>query len=116
MENTIRTITIHTKMTKKDNTNFPTHAAQIGDTWYQIKFTRTCYGQPLEAGRYDITIDFDECSIERGSIFTRDDGTTGRRNDIIWIKSIVNLHKYTEEEFKEANRADMEAIFGGATK
>lgn len=112
MTNTVRTIVLHSQEIKKDKQSFIASSAEINGRWFKVKFTKECDGQPKTKGLYELTIDFDECSIENGKIYTRADGTTGIANDTIWVRTIAGLRKFTEEELKEANRESMKALFG----
>lgn len=112
MENTVRTITLHSQEVKKDKQVFIASSAEINGKWYKIKFTKECDGSPKTRGIYDLTIDFDECSIEIGKRYTNSKGKSGVSNDIIWVRHIVGLRQYTEDELKAANRMAMGNIFG----
>ena len=112
MENTVRTITLHSQEVKKEKQTFIASSAEINGKWYKIKFTKYCEGAPKTRGLYELTIDFDECSIEVGKRYTNSKGKSGVSNDIIWVRSIVGIRKYTEEELKHENRMAMGYIFG----
>ena len=109
---TVKTICIHAQEIKKDKQSFIASSAEINGKWYKIKFTKDCEGIPKTKGLYDLTIDFDECSVELGKMYKRADGSMGRENDVIWVKHIVGLRQYTEEELKAINRMAMGNIFG----
>ena len=108
MESTVRTITLHSQEVKKEKQTFIASSAEINGKWYKIKFTQDCEGAPKKRGLYDLTIDFDNCSIEAGKRYTNSKGKSGVANDTIW----VGLRQYTEEELKAANRMAMGNIFG----
>lgn len=110
---TIRTITIHAQEIKKEKQSFIACSAEIGDKWYKIKFTKDCDGTPKRKGLYELTIDFDECSVEKGRAYTNSKGREGVANDTIWVRHIVGLRAYTEEELRAENRMAMNNIFGG---
>lgn len=112
MENTVRTIVLHSKEVKNGEQKFISSSAEINGKWYKIKFTKDCDGIPEVRGLYELTIDFDECSIEAGRKFTNKRGRDGVENDTIWVNHIVGLRQYTEEELKALNRTSMLAIFG----
>lgn len=112
MENTVRTITIHAQEVKNDKQTFIASSAEINGKWYKIKFTRDCDGIPKKRGLYELTIDFDECSIEVGKKYTNSKGKNGVENDTIWVRHIVGLRQYTEDELKAINRASLSTIFG----
>lgn len=112
MESTVRTITLHSQEVKKEKQTFIASSAEINGKWYKIKFTQDCEGAPKKRGLYDLTIDFDNCSIEAGKRYTNSKGKSGVANDTIWVRHIVGLRQYTEEELKAANRMAMGNIFG----
>lgn len=109
---TVRTIILHAQEIKKDKQSFIACSAEINGKWYKIKFTKECDGTPKTKGIYDLTIDFDECSIEVGKKYTTTNGKYGVSNDIIWVRSIVGLRKHSEEELKADNRIQLGKIFG----
>lgn len=110
--NNIRTFTIHAQEIKKEKQSFIACSAEINKKWYKIKFTKECEGAPKRKGIYELTIDFDCCSIERGKRYTNSQGKHGISNDIIWVREIANIHPYTDEELKASNRMAMSNIFG----
>ena len=112
MENTIRKIVIHAQEIRKDKQVFIASSAEINKNWYKIKFTKECIDTPKTKGLYDLTIDFDECSIEKGKQYTNSNGKKGVANDTIWVRHVVALRQYTDEELKSANRMAMSAVFG----
>lgn len=109
---TIHTFTMTVKEVRKGTQSFLVGMANIANKWYKIKFNRSCNDTPKERGIYDITIDFDSCSVERGKKYTREDGTEDIGNDTIWIANIVNLRKWSDEDMRERNRKNMAEIFG----
>lgn len=112
MENTIRTFTMHSKEIRKDKQVFIANSAEINKKWYKIKFTKDCITVPKTKGLYEVTIDFDECSIEKGKPYTKANGEKGLDQDTIWIRHIVDIHQYTDGDLKAANRMAMSAVFG----
>lgn len=110
---TIKTITLHAQEVKKEKQTFIACSSEINGKWYKIKFTKECDGAPRIKGLYDLTIDFDTCSVEFGKRYTNSKGENGVSNDTIWVKHIVGLRMHTEEELKAANRIAMGNIFGG---
>lgn len=112
MENTVRQITLHAQEIKNDKQKFIACSSEINGKWYKIKFTQTCTDAPKEKGLYILTIDFDECSVENGKRYTNSKGKTGVSNDIIWVRHIVGIRKFTDEELKAENRMAMGNIFG----
>lgn len=109
--NTTRTITISAQEIKKDKQTFIACSAQINGKWYKIKFTKDCERNPKTKGRYYLTINFDDCSFEAGKPYKKD-GKERKSNDIIWVRKITDIKKYTDEELAEENRAEMASIFG----
>lgn len=112
MANTVRTIILHSQEIKKDKQTFIASSTEINGKWYKVKFTKECNDAPRTRGLYELTIDFDECSVEIGKKYTNSKGKQGVANDTIWVRHIVGLRKYTEEELREANRTVMSNIFG----
>ena len=110
--NNIRTFTIHAQEVKKDKQSFIACSAKIGEKWYKIKFTKEVKDAPDTRGLYDLTIDFDDCSVERGKPYTSKNGKKGISSDIIWVRHIVGLREYSAEELAEINRNELSEIFG----
>lgn len=113
MENNIRKITLHSQEICKDEQVFIASSAEINKKWYKIKFTKECVDVPRTKGLYELTIDFDECSIEKGKQYVNSAGKKGIANDTIWVRHIVAIRKYSDEELKAANRIAMIELFGG---
>lgn len=109
---TIRHITIHAQEVKKDKQCFVACSAEINGKWYKIKFTKDAVEAPKIKGLYELVIDFDECSVERGKSYVKNDGTIGIANDTIWVRHIVGIRAYSVDELKAKNRAAMNEIFG----
>lgn len=109
---TIRTIRISASEIKKDKQSFIACSANIGGKWYKIKFTQDCNDSPRAKGLYDLTIDFDGCSIEKGKKFVSSKGNKGVSNDTIWVKYITKIRKLTDEEIAVINREQLSEIFG----
>lgn len=107
------TIKIHTREIKKDGKKFFSSTANINGEWFKIKFTTECVGSPRARGLYDLTVDYDDCSVQKGSYYTSKTGEQKKDSDIIWVRKIADIRKYSDEELKEANRATMAAIFEG---
>lgn len=110
----IRTIKLSAKEIKKTDGNgtFISCSAKIGAKWYRIKFTKEAVGEPKKRGLYDLTVDDSNCSLQRGRVKTKADGTQYTENDIFWVNKIEALRKYTEEELAEMNRKTMDGVFG----
>lgn len=109
---TIRTIKLHAQEIKKEKQTFIACSTEINGKWFKVKFTKDCETTPKIKGLYDLTIDFDECSVEKGKKFTTSKGKSGVSNDIIWVRHIVNLRRYSDDELKAENRNDLSKIFG----
>ena len=109
---TVKTITLHAQEIKKDKQSFIACSAEIKGKWYKIKFTKDVADAPKKKGLYDLTIDFDECSVELGKKYVSSKGSEGIANDTIWVRHIVGLRQYTEEELKAVNRMALGNIFG----
>ena len=110
---TIRTIVLHAQEITKDKQRFIACSAEINKKWYKIKFTKDVTDAPKTKGLYDLTIDFDDCSIEKGKQYTNKQGKKGVENDTIWVRHIVGMRMYTEDDLKAANRIAMNEVFGG---
>ena len=113
MTNTVRKITLHAQEVRKDKQTFIACSAEINNKWYKIKFTKDCPESPKTKGLYELSIDFDNCSLEKGKQYTTKNGKKGTANDTIWVRDVVALRKYTDAELKVANRAAMSAVFDG---
>lgn len=111
MENN-RTLTIYTKEVRKEKQVFFASDAIINGKWYKIKFTKECNKSPKEKGIYELIVSIDSCSLEKGKKYVDKEGISKTENDIIWVREVVNLRKYTEDELKELNRATMIGVFG----
>lgn len=110
----IRTIKLSAKEIKKTDGKgtFISCSAKIGGKWYRIKFTKEANGEPKKRGLYDLTVDDNNCSLQRGRVKTKADGTQYTENDIFWVNKIEALRQYTEEELAEMNRKTMDGVFG----
>lgn len=115
MENNamVRTITIHAREVKIEKLNFIACDANINNTWYKIKFTKDCETTPKKKGLYDLTINLDDCSLQRGKAYTTKNGKKGTENSTIWVRNVIKLRAYTEEELQKINREGMLAAFDG---
>lgn len=109
---TVRTIIIHAREVKNDKQKFISCSAEINGKWYKIKFTKDVKDNPRDRGLYELTIDFDSCSIENGKYYDTSKGESRKENDTIWVSHIVGIKKYSEEDMKAINRSKMGAIFG----
>lgn len=109
---TKRTITLHAQEIKKEKQTFIACSAEINNTWYKVKFTKECANAPRTRGLYELTIDFDMCSVEAGKKYTNKKGKEAYSNPTIWVRGIVDIRKHTEEELRAKNRDAMNAIFG----
>lgn len=109
---TIRKIELHTQEINVEKKKFYASSAKIGEKWYKIKFTQDCKDAPRQKGLYELTIDLDECSLEVGKYYTAKDGTMRPSNSTIWVRHIVGLRKYTEDELKALNREAFSDVFG----
>ena len=112
MDNTVRTITVHAREIRKDKQAFIACFTKINKNWYKVKFTKDCVNPPRKKGLYELTIDFDTCSLERGKQYINSSGKKGISNDVIWVKHIVGIRAYTEDELKDINRMAFSDIFG----
>lgn len=111
MEST-KTIVLHAQEVKNGAAKFISCNAEINGKWYKIKFTKTCSKTPTKRGLYDLTVSVDDLSLEKGKPYVNKQGKKVMTNDILWVRDCVELRKYTEEDFAEANRLRMAEIFG----
>lgn len=110
MEN-VQIITIYAKEIKTEKNKFLTFTTRIKDTYYKVKFTREVRDIPAEKGTYELTIDLDNVSIQCGEVVTTKSGKQVQENDTLWIKHIVGIRKYTQDDYKEVNRLKVEELF-----
>ena len=113
MSNNTKIIELHSQEIRKDKQVFIASTAEINGKWYKIKFTKDCEKSPKVKGLYELTINFDDCSLERGKPYTNKEGKKGISSDVIWVRKITEIRQYTEDELKEANRIAMANVFGG---
>ena len=109
---TVKQITLHAQEIKKDKQSFIACSAEINNVWYKIKFVKGCEKAPTKRGLYILTIDFDNCSLEKGKWYTDKKGNDRKENDTIWVREISNIYQYTEEDLKASNRMTMASVFG----
>lgn len=104
-----RTFRISAKeIKKKDGSGcFISCSAKIGNTWYRVKFTQDCERAPRKRGLYDITADDTAMSIQKGKV--KDEYT---ENDIIWVREIKHIRKYTNDELNAMNTEKLNKVFG----
>lgn len=107
-----RTITLHSQEVKNGKQTFIASSAEIGGKWYKIKFTKDVNLVPKSKGLYELTFDLDDCSMERGKPYVSADGTVKLGNATLWIRDVVELLKYSEEQLKQANREALADVFG----
>ena len=111
MEN-IKQIVLHAQEVKNGAAKFISCNAEINEKWYKVKFTKTCPKVPHERGLYDLTVSIDDLSLEKGKPYVNKQGKKAVSNDVLWVRNCIELRKYTEEDFAEANRQQMAEIFG----
>lgn len=113
MENkNIKTIEVYAKEVKKDKQSFIACTANINNRWYKIKFNKDCNEWAKEKGIYELVVDIDNISMERGKEIENSKGKKVMQNDTLWIKSVISLTHYTEEQMRERNRVTMNSVFG----
>lgn len=103
-----RTFKISAKeIKKKDGTgSFISCSAKIGDNWYRVKFTRDCERTPKRRGLYDITVNDDNMSIQKGKI-----KSPYAENDTLWVRVIDDIRRYTNDEVTALNTAKLSKVF-----
>lgn len=110
----IRTFKIAAREVTHENQKFIACSTKIGDKYFKVKFTKDCATQPRKRGLYDITLNTDKCSIERGKKYINKQGYEAEGQPTIWVKEVDNLRAYTEEELNAINEAKFKAVFDAA--
>lgn len=112
MENKIKTITLYTKEVKQDKKKFYVSSAQIKDVWYKVKFTQDVKNAPAERGLYELTLTYDDISLENGKPYIDKEGEVKTGNATLWVRNFTNLRKLSDEELSDRNREAMAFVFG----
>lgn len=112
MENKTKTITLYTKEIKQDKKKFYASSAKINDEWYKIKFTQDVKNPPDDRGLYELTVTYDDISLENGKPYIDNEGEVKIGNATLWVRNFVNLRKLSDEELSERNRETMASVFG----
>ncbi len=112
MENKTETITLYTKEIKKDKKKFYASSAQINGVWYKVKFTQDIKNPPAERGLYELTVSYDDLSLEHGKPYIDNKGEVKIDNETLWVRKFTNLRKLSDEELSERNREAMASVFG----
>lgn len=110
--NNIQTINVYAREINSNGRMFVTCTANINNRWYKVKFKRGVANNPTVRGLYKMTIDVDDCSIEKGSKYTDKNGKTAVGNPTIWVGAIKSIEQYGDDYFKEKNREKFAEIFG----
>lgn len=113
--NNYQLIKVSAKKVEKDGKKFVACSSNIRGIWYKIKFTQECENQPKTQGIYDITFDLTKSSIKKGKPYIKRDGTQAIENDIIWIREIIKIHKYSDEELERETLEKFKGVFGDKT-
>lgn len=106
-----KTFMISCKEVKSDSQKFIASTAKINGRWFKIKFTKDCETVPRKRGLYDITINLTDVSLEKGRPYTNSRGEVKMQNDTLWIKNVIKLRKYTEEELIKRNLESLSEVF-----
>lgn len=110
-----KTFKISAREVKQEgNKSFIACSTKVGERYFKVKFTKDCETQPKKRGLYDLTVDLDKCSLQRGDKYTTKQGYEAEGQPTIWVREVIKLRAYTEEELAEINRAKFEAAFGEA--
>lgn len=109
---TTRKIILHTQEVKNGNQKFTASSAEINGKWYKIKFRQNVLNAPKDKGLYELTLNFDNCSVERGHKYIDRNGDEQVSNPTIWVGYITAIRKFTDEDMRENNRLAMAEIFG----
>lgn len=91
-------------------------STKIGERYFKVKFTKDCLTQPKKRGLYDLLVDINKCSLQKGDKYINKQGFEAEGQPTIWVREVINLRPYTEEELNAINEAKFEAVFGDAEK
>ena len=95
-------------VTTKDGKKFVSCQTKRKDTFYKVKFTADCERQIKTFGVYDLYVRDIDISIER----SKKQPNGFKPNDVIWIRNVQALRKYSEEDLAEDNKVKYDDIFG----
>lgn len=107
----VQTIKVHAREIESGKQKFISCSANINDSWYKIKFTKSCENAPKHKGLYDVTFETKTASIEKGKPYTNKNGKKGVDNPTIWIKEMVKIRAYTDEDYERENENAFAEIF-----
>lgn len=111
MEKNVRKFTLYAKEVKFEKQKFVACQAYINGKWYKIKFTKECEKQPKTKGLYEIEIDINTASFERGKRYIRNDGEYAVGTSTIWVNEIINIEKWTDEMYEKKNLEELSEVF-----
>ena len=98
-----RTFKVYAKeITTKDGNKFVTLSTVANEQFYKFKFKKACTSNIQLKGVYDVVVDLNDISVQRGKIKTTEDGREFKENSTIWIDKVVSIRKYSDEELKAA--------------
>lgn len=108
----VKTLKLSAREVKQENNkSFIACSAKIGDRYVKVKFTKDCETQPRKRGLYDLTIDTSKCSMEKGKPYVNKKGFDAIGQSTIWVREVVKLRAYTEEELAAINEANFSGLF-----
>lgn len=108
----LRSFVLYGKEVKADKQKFISCQAEINGKWYKIKFRQDCEKAPKKRGLYNITIDLNMCSVERGQLYTNAMGDRVRGTSTIWVGEIEEITPWTDEMYKAKAMNDLSEVFG----
>lgn len=107
----IKTITVYSKRYQSGkNQEFYRCTAEIGGTWYNIKFARNAGKQPDKSGIYEVTVDSAQVFMVAPDEYIDKEGIKRQGNPTIWVRSCTKLKDVTEDHRDDSAR-DIEELF-----
>lgn len=88
------------EITTKDGNKFVALSTLYNGEFYKIKFKKACTTNIQLKGVYDVVVDLNDISVQRGKIKTLDYGKEYKENATIWIDKVVLINKYSDEDLK----------------
>lgn len=96
-----RTFKVYGKeITTKDGNKFVVLSTAYNEEFYKFKFKKACTSNIQLKGVYDVVVDLNDISVQRGKIKTKEDGTEFKENATIWVDKVISIRKYSDEELK----------------
>lgn len=96
-----RTFKVYAKeITTKDGKSFVALTTGYNDVFYKFKFKKACTTNIQLKGVYDVVVDLNDISVQKGKIVARADGTEYKENSTIWVEKTISIRKYSDDELK----------------